>query len=178
MDSARAGNRPGIPGVHPKKDVGGSCAIALGNKRRERWHALSASARTAFLLTVLKALEQSVRTSQSPVSCSVLALRPTCSTPPGTATPNCLTSRLTSSNRGRYCRIAPAVMSLLHVMPTQTGRHFSPIAVRLDCKKSCQNSTGNAPGSSTILRQKAVMPFPNSSRPMLVCMMDCRWENR
>ena len=119
-------------------------------------------------------MEQSVRTSQLPVSCSVLALRPTYSTPPGTATPNCLTSRLTSSNRGRHCRIAPAMMSLLHVMPTQTSRHFPPNAVRLDCKKSRQNSGGNASGSSTIFHQKAVMPFPNSSRPMSVWMTDCR----
>ena len=122
---------------------------------------LAASASTTVLLTVLKALEQSVRTNQLPVSCSVLALEPTCYTPPGTATPNCLISRLTFSNRGRHYRIAPVVMSLLHVMPTQTGRHFSPNAVRLDCKKSCQNTTGNASGSSTILRQKVVMPFPN-----------------
>ena len=116
--------------------------------------------------------------SQLPVSCSVHALSPTWSTPPGTVTPNCLTSRLISSNRGFDCPIAPAVMSLLHVMPTQTGRHFPPNAVRPDCKKSCHNSTGNAFGSSTILRQKAVMLFPNSFRPMLVWMMDCRWENR
>ena len=135
---------------------------------------LATSASTAVLLTVLKALEQSVRTSQLLVSCSVLALRLTCSTPPVTVTPNCLTSRLASSNLGRHCRIAPAVMSLLHVMPTQTGRHFSPNVVRLDCKKSSQNSGGNASGSSTILRQKAVMPFPNSSRPMSVWMMDSR----
>ena len=73
---------------------------------------------------------------------------------------------------------SPAVMSLLHVVPTQTGRHFPPNAVRLDCKKSYQNSTGNASGSSTILRQKTVMPLPISSRPMLVWMMDCWWENR
>ena len=137
---------------------------------------LTTFASTAVLLAVLKALEQSVRTNQLPVSCGVLALRLISATPPGTATPDCLTSRLTSSNLGRHCRIAPAVMRILHVMPTQTGRHFSPNAVRLDCKKSCQNSTGNASGSSTILRQKAVMPFPNSSRPMLVWMMDCRWE--
>ena len=51
---------------------------------------------------------------------------------------------------------------------------FSPYAVRIDCKKSCQKSGGNASGSSTIFRQKAVMPFPNSSSPMSVWMMDCR----
>ena len=177
MDSARAGNRPVLPGVHPKKDVSGSCAVALGHKRRKRWHAVGHLCKDRLPLTVLKALEHSVRTSQLPVSCSVLALRPTCSTPPGTATPNCLTSRLTSSNRGCLCRTAPAVMSLLHVVHTQTDRHLSPNAVRLDCKKRCQNSTRNASGSSTILRQEAVMLFP-SSRPILAWMMDFRWENR
>ena len=115
------------------------------------------SSSTAVFFTALKALEQSVRMGQMPVSCSVLALNPTCSTPPDTATPNCLTSWCTSSNRGRHCRIAPAVMSLLHAIPTQTGRPFSPNAVRLDCKKSCQNSGGNASGSSTILVQKAAI---------------------
>ena len=113
---------------------------------------------------MLKALEQSVRTSQLQISCSFVALRLTCSTPLGTATPNCFTSRLTTSNRGRHCHIAPAVVSLLHVMPTQIGSHFSPNAVRLDCKKSCQNSGENASVSSTILRQKAVMPLLNSTR--------------
>lgn len=44
----------------------------------------------AVLLTVLKASEQSVRMSQLPVSCIARALSPTCSAPPGTATPNCL----------------------------------------------------------------------------------------
>ena len=42
-------------------------------------------------------------------------------------------------------------------MPTQTGRHFSPEAVRLDYKKSRQSSGGIASGLSTILRQKAVI---------------------
>ena len=59
-------------------------------------------------------------------------------------------------------------------MRTPTGRHFPPNAVRLDRKKSCQNSGGNAYGSSTILRQEAVMPLPNSFRPISVWMMDCR----
>ena len=138
---------------------------------------LATSASTAVLFTVLKALEQSVITSQLPVSCNVRARSPTYSTPPGTATPNCLTSRLTSYNRGLHRRIAPAVMRLLHVMSTQTDRHFSPSAVRLDCRKSCQNSGGNAPGSSTSLLQKAVMPRPNSSLSLSVWMMDCGYAN-
>ena len=100
-------------------------------------------------------------------------------------TPNCLTSRLTS-NRGRHCRMAPAVMSLLDAMPMQTGGRFFPNnAVKLDCKKSCQNSGGgNASGSSTILRQNvAVMPRPKSSRPMSAWIitylrMCCRYANR
>ena len=60
------------------------------------------------------------------------------------------------------------------MIPTQTGRYFFPNAVRLDCKKSYQNSTGNASGSSTILRQKTVMPLPDSSHPMSVWIIDCR----
>ena len=113
-------------------------------------------------------------TNQLPVSCSVSALGHTCSTPPSTATPNCPTSRLTFSNRSRHCRIAPVLMSLLHAMPTQTAQHFSPNAVRLDCKKSCQNSGGTTPGSSTIFLQKAAMPRPNSFHPISVWIMDCR----
>ena len=115
-----------------------------------------------------------MRTSQLPVSSSVLALRRICSTPPGMTTPKCLTSQLISSNLGRHCRIAPAVMSFLHVMLTQTGWHFPLNAVRLDCKKSCQISGGNASGSSMILRQNAAMPLPNSSCSMSVWMMDSR----
>ena len=123
---------------------------------------LATSASTAVLLTVLKALQQSVRTSQLAVSGCVLALRRICSTPPGTATPNCLTSWLTSLNRSRHYRMARAVMSLLYVMPTNAGRHFSPNAVRLDSKKSHQNSGGNSFDSSTILRQKAVTDLTNT----------------
>lgn len=64
-------------------------------------------------------------------------------------------------------------MSFLHIMPTQAGRRFSLNAVRLDCKTRCQITAGNACGYSTILRQKAVMAFPNSSRSMAVWMLDC-----
>ena len=116
--------------------------------------------------------------SQLPVSCSVHALSPTWSTPPGTVTPNCRTSRLISSNRGFDCPIAPAVMSLLHVMPTQTGRHFSPSEVILDCRQSCQNSGGNASRSSTSLLLKAIMPRPNYSLLMSVWIIDCSCANR
>ena len=121
---------------------------------------------------MLKALEQSVKTSKLPVSCSVLALRLTCFTPLGAVTPNCLTSRLIYSNLGRHCRIHSPCGDKPPVMPTQTGRHLSPNAETLDCKKSCQNSGGSASGSSTSLRKKAVMSLPNSSRPMSVSMMD------
>ena len=123
---------------------------------------LATYARNDDLYTVLQALEQSVIATQLPVSCSVSALSPTCSTPPGTAAPNCFTCRLTSSNRGRPCRIAPAVMSFLHVRPAKNGRHVYLKAVRVDCKKSRQNS---------------VMPRPKSSRPVSVWMMDARNAN-
>lgn len=43
-------------------------------------------------------------------------------------------------------------MSILHFMPTQTGKHCSPIAVRLHREKSCYNSGGHASSSSKILR--------------------------
>ena len=106
---------------------------------------LATSASTVVLFTVLKALEQSVMTGQLPVESSVRALSPTCSTPPRTATPDCLTSRLASSTRDRHCRMVLAVMSLVHVMPTQTGRLFPPDTVSLDCEKSCRNSVGTRP---------------------------------
>ena len=78
---------------------------------------LATSAITVVLFTVLNAFEQSLITSQLPVSFSVRALSLTCFNPPGTETPNCLTSRLTS-NRSRHCRMTPEVMSLHHDMLT------------------------------------------------------------
>ena len=48
----------------------------------------------------------------------------------------------------------------------------------MDCKKSCQNSGGNAPGSSKTRLQQASMPAPNLSRPKPVLMIDCRCEKR
>ena len=95
---------------------------------------LVTSASTTVLCTMAMGLDQSLVTIQLLVSCSVRALTFTCSTLPGTATPHCLTSRLTS-NSGRHCRMAPVVMSLLHVMPAPTGRHVSPNALRLNTKE-------------------------------------------
>ena len=118
-----------------------------------------------------------MRTYQFFGSWCTRARNATCSTPSRTPTPNCLASRLTSS-RGRHCRIVPAARRRLHVIPTHKGRHFSPKAVRLDCRKSYQNSGGKAPESSIIRLQKASMPAPNFSRPKLVLMMDCRCEKR
>ena len=46
--------------------------------------------------------------------------------------------------------MVPVVRRSLHVIPAQAGRHFSPQAVRLDCRKNCQNSGGKAFGSSII----------------------------
>lgn len=125
-------------------------------------------------------MERSLRASQLPVSSSVLALRPTSFIPPGTAILKCDISRLTYLNSRpplshslcgvelpRWHSLAnrPALLSKLH-------------ALRLICKKSCQNALGNASGSSTILCQKAVMPLPNSTRPMAVWMTGCRLETR
>lgn len=44
-------------------------------------------ARTAIRMTVLNALEPSVRSSQFLVSCNLRACNPTCSTHPGNVTP-------------------------------------------------------------------------------------------
>lgn len=64
--------------------------------------------------------------------------------------PKCLTSRLISSNRDCRRRIAHAMMSLLHIIARKkTGRLFPVNAMRLDCKKGCQNYGVNACGSST-----------------------------
>lgn len=57
---------------------------------------------------------------------------------------------------------------LYSVSPTQTGRHFLPDAVRLDCKNMFQNSFREASGLLTIVNQKAVMPVANSSPPMFI----------
>ena len=108
------------------------------------------------------------RRYQLPVSRSVLALNRTCSTPRGTVTPYCLTSWFTRSNPGHHSGIASAVMTVLHVIPTLTGRPFSPKTVRIDGKKRCRSSGGNASGPSTILRQKPLIPLPNSYLPMSV----------
>ena len=71
------------------------------------------------------------------VSCgSVRDLGPAWPTPPGAATPSCLTSRLTSPNRGQNSRMATAVKSPLHAMPTTTRRHLSPSVVTFDCTRS------------------------------------------
>lgn len=64
-----------------------------------------------------------------------------------------------------------------HVIPTHTGRYFPPKEVRLGSKKSCQNSNGNAPGSSETRILKASMPALNFSRPKPVPTTDCRREN-
>lgn len=115
-------------------------------------------------LPVLKALEQSLVATKLPFSCSVSHM---CSTP-GTATPNCLTSQLTSPNRGHHCHIASFVASLTHGMPTKVGGHFKRKAVRFDCKNSYQTSGRNASCSSTILQRRVVRPRPNYSCPMSV----------
>ncbi|CAM9760662.1 unnamed protein product, partial [Laminaria digitata] len=87
---------------------------------------VATSASTAVLLTVLNALEQSATTSQwlAPCSARIPKLLH-------------LAVDLLQPRRDHY-RIAPARMGHLHVMPTQT--HLPPSAMRLDCKKSFQNS--------------------------------------
>ena len=54
---------------------------------------MATSASSAFLLTVLEALDQSTITSQSFLSCIARALSSTCSTPGGIATSDCLIPR-------------------------------------------------------------------------------------
>ena len=64
---------------------------------------VAASVSTAVRLTVLTALEQSVRIRQFFASWCVRARNATCSTPPlRTPPPNCLASRLISSSRGGH----------------------------------------------------------------------------
>ena len=53
------------------------------------------------------------------------ALNPTCSIPPGTATPNYLTLLLLHSSSGHHCRIEFLTMGSPHgILSTQTGRPF------------------------------------------------------
>ena len=139
---------------------------------------MAASASTAVRLTVFKVLEQSVRISQFFASWCTRARNATCSTPLQSPTPNFLASRLISSSRGRHCRMVPAARRRLHVIPTQTGGHFSPKEVSLGCRKSCQKSGGKTLGSSIVRLQKASMPVPNFSRPNPVLMIDCKCEKR
>ena len=79
---------------------------------------LDAFASTAVLLSLFSALEQVfeklVITNHFPVSCSICAPIPHAllHTPPGTAAPSCLTSRSTSTTRGRHFCVAPAVIRL------------------------------------------------------------------
>ena len=174
LDTAGARDRSAFCRVHPKEHVRWPCTVALGHKRRERWHKTCYLRKHRGPFHSPKGVGAVSDNEQIPVSCSVRAFCPTCSTPQGTATPKCLTSRLTSSDRGFHCFIAPAVISFLHVMATQTDRHFYPSGVRLACRKSYQNSGRNAFGSSTSLLRKAVMPWSNSSIPMLVWVMDGR----
>ena len=49
---------------------------------------------------------------------SVRTPSPTSSTPPGAATPRCITSRLSFFNRGRHYGIGPAVLNIFRMMPT------------------------------------------------------------
>ena len=164
--------------IHLEEHGSGPLTIALGYEPRKRWRARGHLLEHGLPGTELNALDASVWIIQLPASWSIRACNATCSTPPHTPSPYCLASRLTSSIRGLHSLIFPAAIRRLHVIPTQTGQHFSPRAVRFDCRKSSQNSGGKASGSSTILLQKASMPAPKWSWPNWVLMMDCRCEKR
>ena len=133
---------------------------------------MAASASIAVRLTLWNASEQSMRIRHFFSSGCIRARSDTCSTPPRTSTPNCHASLLIFS-RGRHCRMVPAARRRLHVIATQTERLSSPKPVRLDFKKSCQNSGGKALGSSMIRLQKALLPAPNFSRPKPVLIITC-----
>ena len=64
LDTAGAGDRPCLPGVHPNNTLEGFGPYHLATSGVSAGAQLITSASTAVLLTVLKALEQSVRTSQ------------------------------------------------------------------------------------------------------------------
>ena len=72
----------------------------------------------------------------------------------------------------------PAARRRLDDVPTHTGRHFPPRTVRLNCRKTCQNSDRKAFGSSLTRLQKVSIPSPNFSRPDPVQTIDCKYEKR
>lgn len=139
LDPTGASDRPGLPGVHPEKDASWSRMIAFRDtQQRGRWNAVASLSSPFIILTVLKGLDQSARTSQlSILPCSACALIPACSTPPGTATPFWLTWRLAASSCGRHCRKDPRQRATsTSYVPTLNGRHFPPYATTLDWCKS------------------------------------------
>lgn len=84
-----------------------------------------------------------------------------------------------ASPRGWPLPAAVAIVALplraVSTSPTQTDPHYSFGAVKIDYKKDFQDSAGgNASGLSMILRQKTIMPLPNSALPRLVWVMGCR----
>ena len=175
LDSA--GNRPGPPRVHPKKDVNRSCAIAPGHKRRERWPAVGRLCKDRLPFDGIEGV--GTVCENEPVTRLVQRSSPETHMLHSAGYGDPKLPHLSVDLQPRPplshspCGDEPP---LCHAHANRPA--LSPDAVRLDCKKSCQNSAGNASSSSTILRQKAVMPFPNYSRQMLVWVVDCRWENR
>ena len=144
---------------------------AFGCEQRERWHPVSRHFQHRRPFDGAEGVGTVYENSQLPVSYSVFSPRPTCSTPSGRATPNYLTSRLASSDRGRNCRRAPAAMSLLHAMPTQIGRHFVPLAVRGSTSRRAARALA---GTRPACQRKAGLPFLSPSRPISVWVMGSR----
>ena len=54
----------------------------------------------------------------------------------------------------------------------------SPKPVRLDCRKSCENSGGKAFGLSIVFLQKVSTPISDIPRPNPVLIIDCKCEKR
>ena len=133
---------------------------------------LATSAITAALLTMLNALEQSVRTSQLPVSSNVRALRLTYSA--GYGDPNLphlsvdFLQPLPPLSHGPCRDESPPCH-------TQANRPaLSPQCGEARLQEELPELHRERVRLVEILRQKAVMPLPISSRLMSVWMMDCR----
>ena len=146
LDTAGARDRSGFPRAHPKEHVRWPCTLALGHKRRERWHTFGYHRKHRRPFHSVKGV--------GTVSDSGPAARLMQRSCPhshmlhasGYGDPKlCLTSPLTSSNRGRHSRMTPAGMSLLRVMPTQNGRHFRQTRRRSTVRRAAITLAGTHP---------------------------------
>lgn len=122
---------------------------------------------TAVLLTVLKALEQSVRTSLFPkLLRNAHVVSPTCSSPPGIAIPNFHLGVGFLQPRPSLLKKTTA-MSRPHFLQTQNDRHFLPSQRGWTGRRAAIIPAGTPP-AHRFFSTKFIMPRPNSSRPRSV----------